>query len=104
MLWADLSMLEQLPNGGAVVAIIVVVVLFLKKQERSEETIKEIVGAFTAETTASRQEYREHMTGIMGQGLAAHRETREAIRALDATLGEFRKAVDLGPRPKAPKP
>ena len=67
MLWADLSMLEQLPNGGAVVAIIAVVVLFLKKLERSEDTIKEIVGAFTSETTASRQEYREHVTGIMSR-------------------------------------
>ena len=104
MLWADLSILEQLPNGGAVVAIIAVVILFLKKQERSDDTIKEIVGAFTADTAVSRQEIREHMNRILGQALAAHRETREAIRALDETLGEFRKAVDLGPRPKAPKP
>ena len=66
---ASMSILEQLPNGGAVAAIIVVVILFLKKQERSEETIKEIVGAFTADTAASRQEYpracdRDHGSGI----------------------------------------
>ena len=69
------SLLENLPNGGAVVAIIAVVVLFLKKQERSEDAIK-----------AALLEYREHVDSIMRLGLDAHHETRDAIRRLDATL------------------
>lgn len=100
MTWADASILDQLPNGGAVVALITVVILFLKKQERSEDTIKDIVGTFTAEIAASRKEYREHVTGIMTQGLEAHAETREAIRSLDATLGKYRVSEEQRPVPK----
>lgn len=85
---ADMSIMNQLPNGGAVVAIITVVILFLKKQERSDETIAKIVEIFTAETTASRMEYRNHVTSIMDQGLTAHRESRDAIRALESRLSE----------------
>jgi signal transduction histidine kinase len=60
----EATILEQLPNGGAVVAIIVVVWFFLSE-------IKE-----------SRKEYREHLTEIMKMGLEAHKETRDAIRSL----------------------
>ena len=66
---ATTSILEQLPNGGAVVATIVVVMLFLKKQERSEDTIRKLVDRFTAETATSRKEYREHITEIVRMGL-----------------------------------
>lgn len=89
-MWADaaasVSLLDQLPNGGAVVAIIVVVGLFLRHIQQSNETLRGIVAAFTTETTAARTEYREHIRSIMDQGLTAHRETREAIRSLDATI------------------
>jgi hypothetical protein len=85
-MWADASLLSQLPNGGAVVAIICVVILFLKRAERSEEMIRSVVDSFTAETSASRAEYREHVGEIMRLGLTAHAETREAIRALTDTL------------------
>jgi hypothetical protein len=80
--FSDISILEHLPNGGAVVAVIAVVVLFLKQQERSADNIQKIVDAFMAETAVSRKEYREHITQIMQMGLAAHHETRDAIRAL----------------------
>jgi hypothetical protein len=85
-MWADVTLADQLPNGGAVVAVITVVGLFLRHVEKSNETLRGIATAFTAETIAARAEYRDHMTAIMSQGLAAHRETREAIHALDATL------------------
>ena len=85
------SLLSQLPNGGGFVGVIVVVVLFLRKQDASETSMKEIVKSFTAETTASRSEYRAHVSEIMQQGLNAHKETREAIRALYMTLEEIRK-------------
>jgi hypothetical protein len=81
-LFADVSILEHLPNGGAVVAVIAVVVLFLKKQERDADSIQKIVDAFMAETSVSRKEYREHITEIMRMGLVAHQETRDAIRSL----------------------
>jgi hypothetical protein len=81
-MFADLSILEHLPNGGAVVAVIAVVVLFLKQQERSADAVQKIVDVFMAETAVSRKEYREHITEIMHLGLAAHHETRDAIRAL----------------------
>lgn len=83
----DDGLLQQLPNGGAVVAIIVVVTLFLRHVEKSNETLRAIVATFAAETTSARHEYREHVGAIMQQGLAAHHETREAIRSLDAALG-----------------
>lgn len=89
-MWAEaaatVSLLDQLPNGGAVVAIIVVVGLFLRHVEKSNEVLRGVVAAFTAETSAARTEYREHVKAIMEQGLRAHAETREAIRSLDATL------------------
>jgi hypothetical protein len=79
-MWAESSILDNLPNGGAVVATIAVVVLFLKKQESHEVTMKNVVDAFTKEITAARKEYLDHLTDVMNQGLAAHRETRDAIR------------------------
>jgi signal transduction histidine kinase len=60
----ETGLLEHLPNGGAVAAILVLVWFFLSE-------IKE-----------SRKEYREHLTEIMKMGLEAHKETRDAIRAL----------------------
>ena len=77
------SILEQLPNGGAVVAVIAVVIIFLK-------ATKEIVAAFTADTAASRKEYIEHTAEIMRLGLDAHRETRSAIHSLDNTIKGIR--------------
>ena len=87
-MWADASLLESLPNGGAVVAILVVVGIFLKKQERSEDAIRAALAAYAADLASARREYREHIDSIMKLGLDAHRETREAIRALkDARSG-----------------
>lgn len=90
---ASAALIDQLPNGGAVVAIIVVVGLFLRHVEKGNETLRGIVSAFASETTAARQEYREHVSAIMDQGLTAHRETREAIRSLDATLAGLGRPV-----------
>jgi hypothetical protein len=94
-MFADISLLDSLPNGGAVVAIIVVVMLFLRKIEQSEAIIKDITAAFVAETTAARNEYREHVSSIMSQGLEAHRETRDAIRA---NLADPRKPAEVTPK------
>lgn len=91
-----ISLIDQLPNGGAVIAIIVVVVVFLKKLDRTDEALARIVAMFTAETTASRKEYREHVTGIMDQGLTAHRETRDAIRSLHDTINPHGGRPDDG--------
>lgn len=76
------TLLEQLPNGGAVVAIIVVVVLCFRRVKESEDTLKQLVATFVTEAKDSRKEYREHITEIMNMGLEAHKETREAIRSL----------------------
>ena len=59
----ETTLLEQLPNGGAVVAIIVVVWFFL------------------AEIKESRKDYMNHLDAIMKMGLEAHKETRDAIRS-----------------------
>jgi uncharacterized protein Yka (UPF0111/DUF47 family) len=69
------SLLDQLPNGGAVIAIIVVTWLYLS-------AIKELMAQFIGESRDSRKEYREHITQIMQLGLTAHEETRAAIRML----------------------
>ena len=83
-MWAETSILEHLPNGGAVVAVIAVVVLFLKAQDQHQQSIRAVVDAFARETASARAEYREHVSAIMAQGLAAHRETRDAIRSAAA--------------------
>lgn len=88
-MWAEAStLMDSLPNGGAVAAIIVVVVLFLKKQEKSDEALKAMVDSFTAEMVSSRADYRDHLTSIMSQGLEAHKETRDAIRAITQASSE----------------
>jgi hypothetical protein len=81
-MWGEVSILEQLPNGGAVVAVITVVYVFLRHQEKSNETLKAIVETFTKELSSARTDYREHIGEIMDKGLDAHRETRETIRGL----------------------
>lgn len=90
-MWADASLLNNLKEGGAVVAIIAVVILFLKKQEKSDQNIKDMVNSFQVEMAASHRDFREHVTGIMNQGLTAHRETRDAIRALESTIAGVKK-------------
>jgi hypothetical protein len=64
-MFADATLLESLPNGGAVVAIIVVVILFLRKIEASESTMKDITAAFLAECKEARKDYREHITSVL---------------------------------------
>jgi hypothetical protein len=104
-IWAaDTSIFDQLPNGGAVVAVVAVVILFLKHLEKSAETTRGIVSTFATETTAARREYREHIAAIMEQGLAAHAETRSAIRSLDSTIGAFRMAVEANRHPQESGP
>ena len=89
-MWAEAtSLLENLPHGGAVVAVIAIVVLFLRKQAEDTATFRAVAA-----------EYRVHMAEIMGQGLAAHRETRDAIRSLDATIASLRESLA---RPEAPR-
>jgi uncharacterized membrane protein YccC len=99
-MWADtaIPLLENLPNGGAVVAVLAVVWVFLRKQERSEDAVRAALAAYAADAASARREYREHVTEIMRMGLAAHEETRAAIRALDATLGVLKEAGDPDPK------
>jgi hypothetical protein len=73
----ETTLLHQLPNGGAVIAIIVVTWFYLS-------ALKELLSLFLAEISAARKEYKEGMTQIMQMGLAAHEETRAAIRDLRA--------------------
>jgi hypothetical protein len=61
------SILQQLPNGGAVVAIIAVVVIFLRRQDTSDARVEAIVKLFTDEIAASRREYVEHLREITGR-------------------------------------
>jgi ferritin-like metal-binding protein YciE len=97
-MWAaESALLDQLPNGGAVVAVITITVLFIRKLEKTEGMITHLIETFAAESSASRGEYREHVSEIMRQGLTAHAETREAIRALNATLAAVRDHQEGGP-------
>ena len=62
------SILQQLPNGGAVVALIAVVLIFIKRQDRAEERIEAIAKAFTAEIAQSRKDYLDHLRELTGRG------------------------------------
>jgi hypothetical protein len=79
------SLVSQLPNGGAVVAILVATWFYLS-------AIKELMASFIAESREARKEYREHITEIMKLGLAAHEETRAAIRMLADSTGHTMNA------------
>jgi formiminotetrahydrofolate cyclodeaminase len=83
------SLLQNLPNGGAVVAVVAVVVLFLRRQEADIAVLREMSA-----------EYRQHMSQIMAQGLTAHQETRAAIRELAEAVAQFRDACH---RPEVPR-
>jgi hypothetical protein len=55
------SLLNNLPNGGAVVAIIVVVWFFLSRQDKSDGHMETIVSRFTQELAQARKDYLDHL-------------------------------------------
>jgi hypothetical protein len=61
------SLLQQLPNGGAVVALIVVVTIFVKRQDRGDEKMDAIVRRFTEEIATSRKDYLDHLRELTGR-------------------------------------
>lgn len=55
------TLLNQLPNGGAVVAIIVITWVFLRHQEQQELRQEAIVKVFLDEVRQARKEYLDRI-------------------------------------------
>jgi hypothetical protein len=59
------SLLQQLPNGGAVVAIILVVWIFLNKQDKRDDRMEAMVNRFTEEIDRARKDYLDNVKSIL---------------------------------------
>jgi glutamate/tyrosine decarboxylase-like PLP-dependent enzyme len=96
LLWAQVELLKEVPNGLSAIAVIVVVMLFLKRDKESAEQAKAITEAFNKQSEANQKAFQEQIGQLTKDYFAQQRMFQEQVQKLmDTHIAVTRETITI---------